>query len=169
MSNISGTRSGFFTGKRWTLHQTKADETTPGPKYNPEQITGVDFKNRFARGRSEVKIIPVKGTERTEYCREAPGHEYDLQDYWKRDDSTKKDRARTVVKGFKIPGEKRLQSTPKKMFETPGANQYGNTNEIVNKVVHKTQGGYTIGKHDRKTDFVKFSSMHNELVEKGYY
>jgi hypothetical protein len=107
MSNISGSKSGFFTGKRWTLHQAKEDETTPGPKYNPEKITGVDFKNRFARGRSEVKIIPIKGTERTDYCREAPGHEYDLQDYWKRDDS-KKDRASTVVKGFKIPGEKRL-------------------------------------------------------------
>jgi hypothetical protein len=96
---------GFSLEKRWTLHQAKAHETTLGPKYNPEKITGVDFKNRFARGRSEVKIIPVKGTERTEYCREAPGHEYDLNDYWKRDDS-KKDRASTVVKGFKIPGKK---------------------------------------------------------------
>ena len=73
------------------------------------------------------------------------------------------------MKGYKIPGEKRLQSSANKNFETPGANMYGNTNEIVNKVVHKNQGGYTIGRDGRKTDFIKFSSVHNELVEKGYF
>lgn len=35
MSIVSDCKTGFYTGKRWTLKLEKEDETTPGPKYNP--------------------------------------------------------------------------------------------------------------------------------------
>lgn len=168
MCGINETGNGFSAGKRWTLKQAKEDETNPGPKYNPEQVTGIRFKNKFARGRSEVKMVPLRGTDSSLYCRESPAHEYDLKDHWKRGDP-KKDRSLTIIKGNKIPGEHRGLLTPTKLAQAPSATSYENTNEIMHRHVHNMPGAYTIGRDSRKIDFVKFSSMHNELVEKGYY
>ena len=51
----------------------------------------------------------------------------------------------------------------------PSPQSYSNTNEVSNKMTLKRNGQFSIPKQARKVDFTKYSALHSNLVEKGYY
>lgn len=142
---------------------SKEDETTPGPKYDPKFVAA-KFKNKFGKGREEVRSMMIKGMEKTEYCRQSPGHLYDIPDPW----SASK-RHKSAVRGYRVPGESRGLTTLDTVSDGPTATTYNNTNEIMRKHVQRNPGSYKMGSDPRKIEFAKFSSIHNELVAKGIY
>lgn len=167
---------GFSTGKRWTLAITKEDETTPGPIYDLHQVEEANYKSKFKFGREDVRIPPEKNQRLAKYCREGPGHVYDLPDHWARESSLSGNLGSangSILKsapGFLLPKEKRLQADSKTDGSTrPAPNTYQNTNEIMRNHVQRMPGKYSIGSGQRRIEVEKFSSVHSELIEKGLF
>ena len=171
---------------------TKEDETTPGPVYNPRfNDSKLHHKNKFGAGRHEIAQPKLLNNDRSEYCRETPGHVYNLPNYWDREhikdgvmatvsqesihNSASKlsngKSTQSTTKGFAVPKQKRGATLTEQGIcrgdIRPTATSYENTNEIMRKHVMRFPGQTAIGNGARKVDFAKYSSVHSELVAKG--
>ena len=70
---------------------------------------------------------------------------------------------------FTMPKNNRGLLDKSKKDDRPHPQSYANTNEITNKLILRNMGNVGMPKQERKVDFVKYSTIHKELVEKGLY
>jgi hypothetical protein len=70
---------------------------------------------------------------------------------------------------FTMPKNNRGLLDSRKKDDGPNPQSYANTNEITNKLILRNIGNVGLPKQERKVDFVKYSTIHKELVEKGLY
>lgn len=151
------------SSKKWTLKDSKEDETTPGPKYEIQYLNSVTdgFKRRGKFGISRDESIESRATENkimvspAKYYADYIGQRIKLSH-------------RRLPQQYSMPkGDRGLLSGS--TSEGPTPQSYSNTNVIAAKVTLLNRGSVGLPKQERKVDFCKYSSVHSELVEKGIY
>lgn len=179
------------TGKKWTLKITKQDDadqkcvipnynhafgkqdfSTPGPVYETHYIRSIcgnmDSQSEkkvgnFGISRNETIDSRLIKAKQTKFSVSPDKYYYDYTG--KR---VKLSQNKTPLE-WSIPRKDRgLLNTTLKV-DGPHPQYYANTNELSRKLTLHNPGRPGLPNQERTIDFVKYSSVHKELVEKGIY
>lgn len=155
---------------------SKEDQTTPGPVYDTQYLNSIqrrvdltsELKNSsFGDFRHKQKTIPTKGFECAYLGQNSPGPGYYASSSL---DASKVGNQLSINRNsqkYSMPKDVRFQEAKKTAGPSPAT--YSNTNEVSVKTTLKKNGAFSMPKQERKFDFAKFSSLHSQLVAKGYY